>query len=143
MRTFLFRLTLLAVTILLSSEKIKAADGCYITSGVAEPRIYYIPINGVPSPPRFFSDAIFYRLSCPPGSNASTEYAIQTGTPNVTPFRCYAGYSGSGSTTHSGNYRLNGAPISFRTVYCPLDDYLPHLMVVVSCLGFIAISKRG
>jgi len=122
-----------------------AADGCYVTTGVSEPRIYYIPTTGTTQPRRFFSGSDYYLLNCPTGSSTSRQYAINVGSPvpPVSPNRCYANYIGTGGgLEHSGNYSLNGVPVSFNVTNCPIDSHLPILFFAAGGLAFLTLTRK-
>lgn len=122
-----------------------AADGCYITTGVSEPRIYYIPTTGTTQPRRFFSGSAYYLLNCTAGSSSARQYASNVGSPMppVSPNRCYANYTGTGGgLEHSGNYSLNGTPGSFDVTNCPIDKYIPILFLGAGGLAFLTLTHK-
>lgn len=140
-----FRLISVTILLICTVTSVFAADGCYITTGVPEPRIYYVPTTGTTQPRRFFSGDYHHPVNCPPGSNSSSYHAVDDGPqmPPVSPNRCYANYVGTGGgLEHSGNYTLNGTPINFRLQQCPIDDYIPLLLVGLAGVGFVMVRRE-
>ena len=93
------------------------------------------------NPIRFFSNSAPYDISCPAGATRTTVYAsnVSDYIPNT---QCFVEYKGTGSTTQPGNYWQNGKLVNFRVANCPIDDYIPHLLLLSSLVAVIALRRR-
>lgn len=131
MKLFLKLSLLFLILTTLNPITLLATDGCYVTTGVSEPRVYYSPQSGTSQPRRFYTGNLYYVTSCNAQSGNSQQYAVSNGSPAIPVTRntCYANYIGSGSGyDNSGNYTLNGTPIDFSVYDCPIDDSITYLL---------------
>lgn len=85
--------------------------------------MYYISGN--------YQDVSIIKTTCPDGANATVSYAVIKSWPGVK--TCKIKY---------GDDFIWGYEVSFTRVPCPIDDYIPLMLLAVSIFGFVWI-KRG
>lgn len=110
------------IFLVFNKSETQAAVGCQAKG--------YIYVNG-PSGWTEWSNAT--QVSCPNNASNSDQFAkfaSYTSTPATT---CYVGFWGFGGAGKLVNYNL---------VNCPIDDYIPHMLLGVSGLGFLFIRRR-
>ncbi|KQN36126.1 hypothetical protein ASE92_08315 [Pedobacter sp. Leaf41] len=92
------------------------------------------------NPVRFYSNNAPYDISCPPGASSSTIYASNIS--EYVPYtQCFVEYMGSGNTTQPFNYYQNGRLVNFRIANCPIDDYIPMMLVGLAGVGVVAVRR--
>ncbi|WP_316782863.1 hypothetical protein [Pedobacter frigiditerrae] len=69
--------------------------------------------------------------NCPQGSTTSTQYAQVISSTNTI---CYIGAFGAGGT---------GRIVSYRIALCPIDDYIPFLILAAGGFGFFYLRKKN
>ncbi|MCX3266536.1 hypothetical protein [Pedobacter agri] len=103
-------------------------------------RIYTNPQSGEP-PGKFYTTAVSYTATCPPGASASTTYAVNIS--DVVPGTgCWVDYKNDGSPTqYPNNYYQNGKLVNFRVANCPIDDYISLMLVGLAGIGFVMVRR--
>lgn len=69
--------------------------------------------------------------NCPQGSTTSTQYAQVISSSNTT---CLIGVFGASGT---------GKLFTYRIALCPIDDYIPFLILAAGALGFFYLRKKN
>ncbi|KLT66614.1 hypothetical protein [Pedobacter sp. BMA] len=133
-------ITIIHAVLLFLAFPVLADTGCLINTS-AGPKVYYVP--------QFSGTTTFYQgsgtvrygnqASCQAGNSPSNSYYILTSAAGPT---CYAGYDGSGATNDGANYQQSGNRVTFNVANCPLDDYIPLLIIFAGFLGLFGIRRR-
>ncbi len=128
MRSFRFFTSLLSFIILTVSYS--SGQGCAVNYGTTSEIIYYGALSGT----RNFGAPVAYNNS------PSTAY------PSACPKYSYDDATTNGQTcrvngTLIGNYYIPASRIIF--VPCPLDDYIPFLILPIGMLGFPYFRKKN
>ncbi|RZK93156.1 MAG: hypothetical protein EOO98_00465 [Pedobacter sp.] len=134
---FRFFSFLMFFALILPAVSSKADDGCLV-SGYG--MFFQDPVAS--NPTTFFRGGS-YRVTvaeCSAGVSPSNSYYVVTTTSSQD---CYAGYSGSGSQTNMRNYTFMGKKRVFNVMYCPIDDYIPALVLGFAGIGVFVIRRRG
>lgn len=120
----------------LVSNPLRADDGCLV-SGMG--MFYANPANG--NSTTYFRGGAYYvsAAECSQGISPTKSYYSVTSTSNA---NCYAFYDGSGSVTSSSNYYYSGKKRVFNVLNCPIDDYIPLLITIISGLGIFYIKRK-
>ncbi|MDQ1139413.1 hypothetical protein [Pedobacter agri] len=93
------------------------------------------------NPVRFYSNSSPYDISCPSGATRTTVYAANVS--DYVPYtQCFVEYMGSGTTTQPFNYYQNGRLVNFRIANCPIDDYIPLMLVGLAGMGFVMVRRK-
>ena len=121
---------------ILFSQAVRAIPGCQYMG-----RIYY---NRQATPPNriyeYYTDEYWIQFSsvtnCNSPSNASATYVLsgEVSSRSATGGRCYVKYS---------NTNTQGTAVSFtRTHQCPIDDYIPFVLLLMLPVSFMFSRRR-
>ena len=137
---------LITATLLLTGFAINcyAIRGCRVTLSVPQTRIYTDRYPGSQaSPVLFFDNTNVINESCPVGATSSITHpgnVSNTTTPGTV---CWAEFIGPGTNrNNAGNYKYNGFLVDFIMVPCPIDDYVPFLLIGSAGLGLFLLKRR-
>ncbi|RZJ99288.1 MAG: hypothetical protein EOO43_27030 [Flavobacterium sp.] len=79
----------------------------------------------------FFTWFTSIQSDCPTGSTTSTQFAQVSATTNT---NCSIGLFGTGGT---------GKLVKYKIANCPIDDYIPALILGFAGIGVFVIRRRG
>lgn len=108
-------------------------------------RIYYNQQPGENNNPViYYTINGFYNITCPAGATSSTRYAVNQGNTSMPSIACYVEYKNNGSPFgYPNNYYQNGRLVYFRVANCPIDDYLPFMLLGSAGLGVFVLRSRN
>ncbi|WP_316829966.1 hypothetical protein [Pedobacter aquatilis] len=120
-----------------------ALQGCRVTLSVPETRIYYQQYPGSQNNPvRYFTGSDYYNENCPANAGYSTTHPGNISNTTIPGTVCWTDFIGPGTNpNNAGNYRYNGFLVTYDFVPCPIDNYMPCLLVVMGGLGVITIKR--
>jgi hypothetical protein len=127
------RICMLLILILCCGIKLKAGQGCLIGG-----KIYYGQTGTTLLGKYLYDPNLSYDVYsgiCSPGDYAI--YASQTTQEKTLGFAIDCGYTGDIDLNPS-----RGKVWNFDEVQCPLDDYIPFLLLVTGGLGYCSLRKK-
>lgn len=139
-----FRIFAASIVFASIAQNVNAADGCYITNSVPQPRIYYTrQVGADTSPQRFFNGSNYYFTGCPSGASTSSQYAVILRDATIPRMYCWADRRPGGeSATNPNEYNVNGYLVTFGIEQCPIDDFVPLILTATGFLGYFVLRQK-
>ncbi|MFW0717071.1 hypothetical protein [Pedobacter sp. N23S346] len=135
-RKLIFSTLVCLCAIILINETAVAAPGCQYMG-----RVYYKRMSNPPNQIyEYFTDEYWIQFSsktsCNSPSNASATYVLSSeiSSRSATGGRCYVSYA---------NANTRGTAVNFtRTYQCPIDDYMPFVLLLMLPISFAFSRQR-
>ncbi|RZJ19650.1 MAG: hypothetical protein EON51_16790 [Acinetobacter sp.] len=130
-RNSILRKLILLFSLILLAKKTTGAEGCLIgstTNGTLYGGSYTTPLFS----PRIYTGSSPYPIACPANSSVLHGTDLQQVLVFIFAVDCRIGTSGPSGTVYT-----------FNLVPCPIDDYIPFLLLAAGGLGFFYLRKKA